>query len=384
MTKKSLVILGSTGSIGKQALEIVSKFPQRFQVLALGAGENLELLKAQVERFAPKIISVKDPEKAEQIKKQIPPQVKVLSGEEGLLELAGLKEADLVLLALVGAVGLKPLLRAIENKKTIALANKEPMVMAGQIIRKRAEENSAKLIPVDSEHCAIFQLLEKRAPKEIRKVIISASGGPFRRRAPGELEEVSPEQALAHPTWKMGKKISIDSATLMNKALELIEARWLFNLNPSQLEVVIHPQSIVHSLVELKDGSVLAHLSLPDMRIPIAYALFYPQREELDFPRLNLAEVGKLEFEPADFEHYPALKLGFYALKTGGTMPAVMNASNEVGVEAFLSGKIRFNRIVELVERVMVEHQAKEAKVLQDIFQADAWARARTKELING
>jgi len=384
MAKKSLVILGSTGSIGRQALEIVRRFPEQFQVLGLGAGENLSLLKKQIEIFRPKLVSVKDPEKAEKLKKRIPLGIKVLSGEAGLMELAGLERAELVLVALVGAMGLRPLLRAIEAKKTIALANKEPMVMAGEIIKKRAEKNSVRLIPVDSEHCAIFQLLEKKGREEIKKVILSASGGPFRKRSGKDLKEVSPQEALAHPTWKMGKKISIDSATLMNKALELIEARWFFDLKVSQLEVIIHPQSIVHSLVELKDGSVLAHLSRPDMRIPISYALFYPQRAELDFPRLNLAKVGKLEFEPVDFNRFPALLLGYNALKKGGTMPAVMNASNEVAVEAFLSGKIRFNRIVELVEKVMKEHKPILARSLEQVLQADAWARARTKELIYG
>ena len=342
------------------------------------------MLKKQIEIFRPKLVSVKDPEKAEKLKKRIPLGIKVLSGEAGLMELAGLERAELVLVALVGAMGLRPLLRAIEAKKTIALANKEPMVMAGEIIKKRAEKNSVRLIPVDSEHCAIFQLLEKKGREEIKKVILSASGGPFRKRSGKDLKEVSPQEALAHPTWKMGKKISIDSATLMNKALELIEARWFFDLKVSQLEVIIHPQSIVHSLVELKDGSVLAHLSRPDMRIPISYALFYPQRAELDFPRLNLAKVGKLEFEPVDFNRFPALLLGYNALKKGGTMPAVMNASNEVAVEAFLSGKIRFNRIVELVEKVMKEHKPILARSLEQVLQADAWARARTKELIYG
>ncbi len=384
MTRKSLVILGSTGSIGRQALDIISRFPEQFEVIGLGAGENVAFLKEQIEKFKPKVVCLKNPQDAEKVKNAFPNQLRVLAGEEGLIELACLKEADLVLMALVGAVGLKPLLNALRAKKRVALANKEPMVMAGKFICDEAEKSGATLIPVDSEHSAIFQLLQSRKKEEVKKVIISASGGPFRDKPLSELESVSIDEALAHPTWKMGRKISIDSATLMNKALELIEAKWFFQLEPSQLEVVIHPQSIVHSLVEMKDGAVFAHLSLPDMRIPISYALFYPQRAELDFPRLNLAQIGRLEFYPADYSRFPSLRLGFWALKQGKTLPVVMNAVNEIAVEAFLSGKIRFNRIVELVEEIMLEHEPFEPADLEDIIKVDEWARKRAKELING
>jgi len=383
MTKKRISILGSTGSIGTQALEIISRVPGEFKVAALSAKANLRLLAEQVKKFQPGLVSVPTGQSARELRKKIPGSVKIVSGEDGLNQASSLKEVDLVLMALAGSAGLNPLLQAIEAGKNIALANKEPMVMAGEIITRGARKRGVRIIPVDSEHSAIFQLLQGKKKREISRIILSASGGPFRNLSRSRMAEVSVEEALRHPTWKMGKKISVDSATLMNKALELMEARWLFDLKPDQLEVIIHPQSIVHSLVETRDGALFAHLSVPDMRIPIAYALFFPDRPELDFPRLDLAQIRELKFEKPDLNRFPAIKLGFQALKVGGTLPAVMNAADEEAVSAFLFGKIGFNKIVELIAKVMSQHQPGESKSLKEILEADVWARKRAGELIN-
>jgi len=383
MKKKRISILGSTGSIGRQALEIIEKFPERFKVVSLAAGENLEILARQIKKFKPRSVSVISEQKAKALKKMIPGPVSVAWGEEGLDRAATDEDADLVLMSLVGSAGLKPLLKAISCGKTIALANKEPMVMAGKIIMEQVRKNSARLIPVDSEHSAIFQLLEGRPRKQLRRVILSASGGPFLGRKKEQLKNVSIVQVLKHPTWKMGKKITVDSATLMNKALELIEAKWLFDLTPEQVSVIIHPQSIVHSLVEMNDGAIFAHLSVPDMRIPISYALFWPERPMLDLKKLDLAEISQLKFEEPDFNQFPALRLGFRALNMEGTMAAVMNAANEEAVRAFLSGKISFNRIVRIVEKVMDAHKSWEPNNLGDVLKADCGARERARKLIN-
>ena len=383
MKKKRISILGSTGSIGRQALEIIGKFPERFKVVSLCAGENLEILARQIQKFKPRMASVISEQKAKALKKMVPGPVSVAWGEEGLDRAAVAEDADLVLMSLVGSPGLKPLLKAIACGKTIALANKEPMVMAGKLIMEQARKNSARLIPVDSEHSAIFQLLEGKPRKQIRRVILSASGGPFLRGKKEQLKNVSIAQVLKHPTWKMGKKITVDSATLMNKALELIEAKWLFDLSPGRISVIIHPQSIVHSLVELNDGAVFAHLSVPDMRIPISYALFWPERPGLDLKKLDLAQISELKFEKPDFNQFPALKLGFCALKMGGSMASAMNAANEEAVKAFLSGKISFNGIVRIVEKVMDGHKSAEPKNLEDVLEVDRGARERARKLIN-
>jgi len=383
MTLKRITILGSTGSIGTQALELISLFSEKFKVVGLSARGNLQLLAEQTRKFQPKIISVPDDKAGRFLKKTIGPGIRIVIGEDGLNELTSFKGAELILIALGGSVGLKPLLEAIDSGKDIALANKEPMVMAGELITERARKKGVRIIPVDSEHSAIFQLIEGRRFSEISRVIITSSGGPFRTKTLKQMRRVSVSQALNHPTWRMGKKVSVDSATLMNKALEMIEARWFFNLPPEKISVLIHPQSIVHSLVEMTDGAMFAHLSIPDMRIPIAYALFYPERPKLNFPRLNLARVRELNFEEPDMERFPGLKLGFQALKTCGTLPAVMNAADEEAVSAFLLGKIRFNRIVELVGEVMKMHKAKAVKSVDDIVLADQWARDIARELIN-
>lgn len=384
MQKKRVTILGSTGSIGRQALAVLARFPERFQVHGLAAGKNLVLLKEQARKFRPEIISIQDPARARELEKSLPGKLKVLTGEEGLNELAGSSRTDLVLSALAGAEGLKPLLQAVEARKNVALANKEPMVMAGKLIMSRARKKGVSIIPVDSEHSAIFQLLARRPRSEIRRVWLSASGGPFLHKKPAELVSVSVSQALRHPTWKMGRKISVDSATLMNKALELLEARWLFGLAPEQLKVIVHPQSIVHSLVEMCDGAMFAHLSIPDMKIPIAFALFYPQRPELEFPAPALTEISSLNFEKPDLKNFPALKLGFVALKAGGTLPAAMNAANETAVAAFLEGRIGFTQIVEIVAGVMAGHKNIEPRKLAQVLEADRWARRRAGELARG
>jgi len=384
MQKKRITILGSTGSIGRQALAVIAGFPERFQVAGLAAGKNLALLKEQARRFRPEMVSILDPARARELEKSLFGKVKVMAGEQGLNELAGSSHAELVLSALAGSAGLSPLLKAIDAGRNVALANKEPMVMAGKLIVSRARKKRLSIIPVDSEHSAVFQLLARRPRAEIRKVILSASGGPFLRQKPAELEFATASQALRHPTWKMGRKISVDSATLMNKALELVEARWLFELKPDRLDVIIHPQSIVHSLVEMTDGAMFAHLSVPDMRIPIAFALFFPQRPELEFPSLDLAKISSLEFERADLKKFPALKLGFAALKAGGTLPAVMNAANETAVAAFLAGKIGFQQIVKTVAKVMAEHENIEPENLDQVLEADRSARRRAGELTGG
>jgi len=382
MAVKRISVLGSTGSIGRQALDIAQKFPDRFKVVGLSGGQNLKLLAGQTKKFKPRIVSVMDEDKAKALKKLVGPRVKIVHGEDGLNQLAAIPEAQLVLIALVGAAGLNPLLNAILENKIIALANKEPMVMAGKLVTDLLSGKAAKIIPVDSEHSAIFQLLNARPLSQVRRVILSASGGPFLRKKTRDLKDAGIREALRHPTWKMGKKISVDSATLMNKALELIEAKWLFGLKYDQIDVVIHPQSIVHSLVEMCDGAVFAHLSVPDMRIPIAFALFWPERPELEFQRLDLAKISELKFGKPDLKRFPALKLGFYALKHGATFPAVMSAADEEAVKAFLSGNIAFNKIVTIIDKVMAEHEPVEPTRLEDIMNADQWARARAKELI--
>jgi 1-deoxy-D-xylulose-5-phosphate reductoisomerase len=383
MNRKRITILGSTGSIGRQALSVVEKFPDRFEVVGLSAGKNLNALKAQIDKFKPKMVSVWSETDAAHLKKFVHGSTEVSFGQSGLDGLAASPKTDLVLVALVGSAGLSPLMQAINAGKVIALANKEPMVMAGKIITRVAKKRGAKLIPVDSEHSAIFQLLDGKPRGQLRKVILSASGGPFLRKKTSELGTVSAGDALRHPTWKMGKKISVDSATLMNKALEIIEAKWLFNLDSEQIDVIIHPQSIVHSMVEMRDGAVFAHMSVPDMRIPIAFALFWPERPILGFQPLDLAKISVLKFERPDLKQFPSLRLGFQALASGGTLAAVMNGSNETAVAAFLSGRIRFNMIVRIVEKVMREHENTEPENLAQVLKADAWARARAQELID-
>jgi 1-deoxy-D-xylulose-5-phosphate reductoisomerase len=368
---RRIAVLGSTGSIGRAALEVVDAVPG-LQVTALAAGRNVEQLAEQVRRFRPALVSVSEPGLQERLREMIDePAPEVMCGDEGARAVAT-HDVDLVLCAMVGAVGLEPTLAALGRPVTVAVANKEPLVMAGALCMERARQSGATLIPVDSEHSAIFQALRGHDPNDVRRLLLTGSGGPF--RGARELETVTLEQALAHPTWTMGRKISIDSATLMNKGLEVIEAHWLFGVPAERIDVLIHPQSVVHSLVELQDGSMLAQLGLPDMRIAIAYALTYPRRAALPFPSLDLSRVGPLTFEPPDMERFPCLALAYQALQKGGTCPAVLNAANEVAVAAFLEGRIPFTAIPGVIERTLAAHRSLDSS-LENVLAADAWSR---------
>jgi 1-deoxy-D-xylulose-5-phosphate reductoisomerase len=381
---KKVTILGSTGSIGLSALDVIEKNQQRFQVVALAAGKNISLLKRQIEKFQPKLVAVSSKEKAHKLRETLTAKtkVKIFYDEEGLKEIASFPSADIVVSAISGSAGLMPTLAAIEAGKDIALANKETMVMAGEIVTKRAKKKGVKIIPVDSEHSAIFQCLEGRKRENLRRIILTASGGPFFNFTRNELKKVNLSQALQHPNWKMGKKITVDSASLMNKGLEVIEAKWLFNLDISDIDVLIHPQSIVHSLVEFIDGAFLAQIGIPDMKIPIAYALTYPERIINDLPSLDLVKIGKLEFLNPDIKKFSCLGLAYEAGLCGGTAPVVLNAADEVAVSAFIEKKIRFIDLPKIIEKILVLHDSINNPSLDDILQADLWARRETKEII--
>jgi len=369
---RRVAILGSTGSIGRAALEVIAAAPQRLRVSALAAGQNVERLAEQVRRFRPELVSVHAPRDRDRLRELVDrPTLEVLCGAEGAQAVAT-HETDVVLCAMVGARGLEPTLAALSRPVIVAVANKEPLVMAGELCVARAREGGATLVPVDSEHSAIFQVLRGQDPGAVRRLLLTGSGGPFRGGA--DLQKVTREQALAHPTWSMGEKITIDSATLMNKGLEVIEAHWLFGVPARQIEVLIHPQSIVHSLVELRDGSVLAQLGTPDMRVPIAHALAYPERLALPFPSLDLTRVGPLTFEPPDLVRFPCLALAYTALERGESFPTVLNAANEVAVAAFLEGKIPFSTISAVIEHTLERHRST-GTTLEDLLEADAWAR---------
>lgn len=374
---KRLALLGSTGSIGQNVLAVVRQFPERFRVVGLSAGRNLDLLAAQVMEFGPECVSVADPALERPLADRLPVhrRPRIVSGDAGNCEIAALATADMVVSAVVGAVGLLPALTAIRNGKDLGLANKETLVMAGRLVMDAVRQHGSKLLPIDSEHSAIFQALEAGRTEDVSRLILTASGGPFRTWSADALARATLDQALAHPNWSMGRKISIDSATLMNKGLEVIEARWLFTMPPEHIDVVVHPQSIVHSLVEYRDGSVVAQLGIPDMRIPIAYALTYPERLELQLPRLSLAQCGQLAFEPPDSQRFPALQLAYTALAMGGTKPAALNAANEVAVEAFLERKISFPRITEIVATVLNATDQGDELDLDTILAADQEAR---------
>jgi 1-deoxy-D-xylulose-5-phosphate reductoisomerase len=375
-SRKRVVILGSTGSIGESALKVARDLPERMEVVGLAAGRSAQALLAQAKEFKPRAVALCDERGLEAIRGELPAGTAAHGGAQGLIELATLPEADLVLISIVGTAGLAPALAAIRAGKAIAVASKEILVMAGEEVTREAAKHNVAILPVDSEHNAIFQCLVGEPARHIRRLILTASGGPFRRTAKEDLARVTPEQALKHPTWNMGRKITIDSATLFNKGLEMIEARWLFGVPMEQVDVVVHPQSIVHSLVEFVDGSQLAQLSHSDMCFPIQYAVTYPDRLPNRLKPLNLAEVGALQFEAPDPERFPALRLAREAGMTGGTLPAVMNAANEIAVPAFLEGKIPFPAIWETVEAVMRQHRLVEHPHLDEILQADAWARA--------
>ena len=377
MIVKNISLLGSTGSIGKNVLSVVRDNPDRFRIVGLSAGSNISLLAEQVREFSPHCISVGDEQLVAPLAEMLSPdyQGEIFSGDAGNCRVATLADADMVVTAVVGAVGLLPTMEAIRAGKDIGLANKETLVMAGRLVMKTVQEHNVRLLPIDSEHSAVFQALEAGRRQDVDRIILTASGGPFRRLAAGEFSAITPDQALAHPNWRMGRKISIDSATLMNKGLEVIEARWLFDTEPDRIAVVVHAQSIVHSLVEFIDGSVVAQLGIPDMRIPIGYVLSYPERIHLDLPRLNLAQCGTLSFEEPDYTRFPALKLAFAALEQGGMQPAALNAANEIAVDAFLDGRIGFPDISAVVAAVLAVHIDGDDLDLEQILAADERAR---------
>lgn len=380
---KKISILGSTGSIGTQALDVISQHPDKFRVVALAAGKNIDLLKEQILKFRPLAVSVEDEKSASMLASQISTsQTQILYGQDGAETLAQMNEADLVVSAMVGASGLRPTLAAAKSGKDIALANKESLVIAGEVLTKEVEKNGGRLLPIDSEHSALFQALECGERRHVKRLILTASGGPFLNTPNCELENVSVEVALDHPTWKMGKKITIDSATLMNKGFEVIEAKWLFGFDPEDISVWIHPQSIVHSMVEYIDGSVISQMGKPDMRIPIAFAISYPDRISLNCNTVSPESFGKLSFQDVDFEQFPSLSLAFDALREGGTMPSVMNGANEVAVSAFLSGQMKFTGIVSTVKKVMEVHKTQPANTLDAVLQSDLWARNTAQSLI--
>lgn len=380
---KRISILGSTGSIGVNALKVIRHFEGRFEVIGLGAGRNIELLREQALEFHPKLVSVGTEDLAEQLRADLAGEgIEVCSNEEGLIAVSTHPQTELVLSAMVGAIGFIPTLRAISSGKDVALANKETLVVAGPIIAEAVEKSKVRLLPVDSEHSAIWQCLEGTKKEAVRKLILTASGGPFFRRDIKSFDTIKVSEALDHPNWRMGKKITIDSATLMNKGLEMIEAHYLFDEPAEKLEVVIHPQSIVHSMVEFVDSSIIAQMGTADMRIPIQHALSYPDRWENDLPPMDLKRCRTLEFFEPDLTKFPCLKLAHEALSIGGTMTAVLNAANEIAVESFLAEIIPFNSIPVIVESTMEKHQTMSHPLLEDVLEADRWARERARESI--
>ncbi|MDE3057663.1 MAG: 1-deoxy-D-xylulose-5-phosphate reductoisomerase [Bacteroidota bacterium] len=383
-TQKNIAILGSTGSIGKNSLDVIASFPDQFNVSYLTVNKNIDALCEQIKRFHPKGVVVLDERLAETCKSRVNGTTKVFCGEQGLEEIVQRNDVDIVISSLVGFAGLKPTLKAIEAGKKIALANKETLVVAGEIVMRLVKKHGVELIPVDSEHSAIFQCLVGESSSKIEKIILTASGGPFRTTPLDKLKDVTVAQALNHPNWKMGNKITIDSATLMNKGLEVIEARWLFGLPPEKIEVLIHPQSIIHSMVEFVDGSVKAQLGMPDMKLPIQYALTYPERVSAPNVRVDFPKLRELTFFEPDLARFKCLRLAIAALHEGGTMPAVMNAANEIAVEKFLNGAISFLQVPETIERAMERHSSHPSSIIiEDVIEADASARRFAREMLN-
>ena len=372
---KNVVLLGSTGSIGTSTIKVAEDLPDRVRLLGLAAGNNVRLLREQCRRHKPRAVSIADPRKAKELRDALGPDVEVHSGAEGLLKLATLPGADVVLIAIVGTAGLQPALAAVRAGKDIAVASKEILVMAGELVMAEARRHGVRVLAVDSEHSAIFQCLDGKPPGSVRRLWLTASGGPFRTTPKSEFAAITVERALKHPSWVMGRKITIDSATLFNKGLEMIEARWLFDIEMARVSVVVHPQSVVHSMVEFVDGSMLAQLSTPDMCLPIQYALTYPDRAVSNRVQTNLAKLGSLTFEEPDPDRFPALGLARRAGEVGGTMPAVLNAANEVAVDAFVNGRSTFPQISDTVRRTLESHQPVFHPSLEQILAADAWAR---------
>lgn len=381
MTKR-IAILGSTGSIGKNALRVIDSLGPQYEIVALSAHSSVELLAEQARRYKPGFVAIANADYAEQLSEFIGElDIEILSGPDGLIQIAELEDVDIVLTAIVGAAGLPAVLAAGGKGKRLAIANKEPLVIAGELLRKEIEENGGDILPVDSEHSAVFQAIQSGSREEVKKIILTASGGPFRQATAEDIRNVTLEQALLHPVWNMGPKITIDSATMMNKAFEIIEARWLFDIPVEKIEVLIHPESIIHSIVEFVDGSMIAQLGEPDMCLPIQYALTYPSRVAGIAKTLRLEEIGKLTFEKPNMETFRALSLGYEVARTGGTAPVVFNAANEAAVEEFLAGRIKFVNIVEIIENCLNRHNVKNAVSIEDVLEADAWARREVMEL---
>ena len=379
---RKISLLGSTGSIGVNTLDVVARNPEQFEICGLSAGSNVDLLASQVKKFKPEVVSLFDRSKEKLLKEKLAGMdVEIFSGEEGSVKVATHSSSDLVVSGMVGSAGLVPALKAIEAGKNLALANKETLVVAGELVLKAAKDRVA-IIPIDSEHSAIFQALNGEKTEQIKKIILTASGGPFRTFTREQMEHVTVEQALNHPNWSMGSKITIDSATMMNKGLEYIEAKWLFGLDV-EVEVIIHAQSIIHSMIEFVDTSIMAQLGIPDMRVPIAYALSYPDRLDCQLPSLDLSQMATLTFEPPDTKKFPCLKLAIDALKAGQTMPAVLNAANEVAVQAFLDEVISFKEIPEIIRTAMDNHNSRPVNHLEDVLEADRWTREEAKKLIS-
>lgn len=379
---RSITILGSTGSIGTQTLDVVANHPEQFRVEALAAGYNLPLLLEQIRQFLPRKVSVATKELADRLKQEVPSHVEVFYGEEGLLEVAAHTDADFVVSALVGSQGLRPTLAAIEAGKTIGLANKESLVSAGHIVMDAVRSREVDLLPLDSEHSAIFQCLNGERVQDIESITLTASGGSFRHLSRDELHGVTVEQALRHPNWSMGAKLTIDSATMVNKGLEVIEAHWLFDMPFERIDVVLHPESIIHSYVEFVDHSIIAQLGTPDMRVPIQYALAYPYRIPNRSKPLKLSEIGKLHFKPMDMERFPGLKLAYDCGKAGGTTPTVFNAANEIAVQRFLKGELAFLGIEEVIQRTIELHSPSSNPDLEEVLSADAWARQTAAQML--
>lgn len=383
---KQLSILGSTGSIGCNALAIIERFPEQFGVKALAAGTNVKLLAGQIKRFSPELAVVIDENRALELKRILPSMsgVEIMYGEDGYRAAATHGSVDMVVSAIVGAAGLVPTLAAIEAGKNIALANKESIVMAGEIVSKRADEKGINILPIDSEHSAIFQCIVGQRKEDLDSILLTGSGGPFLNRPASEFASITPEDALAHPTWQMGKKISVDSATLMNKGLEVIEAKSLFKVSLNMIKIIIHPQSMIHSMVSFRDGSIIAQLGIPDMKVAIAYAMSYPERLPLRQPIPDFVNIDPLTFKKPDLDKFPCLALAYTAGKAGGTLPAVLNASNEMAVRAFLDRRIPFVKISKVIGKIMEIHSVVANPELPDIIEADRWAREYAEKEIIG
>jgi 1-deoxy-D-xylulose-5-phosphate reductoisomerase len=381
---KTIALLGSTGSIGVSTLALVREFPERFRVHGMVAGQNLLLLAKQIKEFSPSCVAIRNEQDVPRLRRLLGNhKVEILWGESGASAVASSAEVDVVLAAIVGGAGLMPCLQGVLAGKEIALANKEALVMAGELFVDAAKQRGVRLLPVDSEHSAVFQCLQGNHRAEVDRIILTASGGPFLRTPLSRLDKVSVAQALKHPNWKMGQKITIDSATMMNKGLEVIEARWEFDMQPDRIDVVIHPESVVHSMVRYQDGSIIAQLGIADMRIPIAYALAFPHRLEGSWPPLDLKRHGQLNFMPLEKRRFPALSLAYAALREGGTMPTVLNAANEVAVAAFLDRRIGFREIHRIITRTMHKHSNRRATEVGEILEVDRWAREKASSWIH-